>query len=225
MEDQAILDIWKSYGKQLETHLNFDKHNAEALTKLKIQSFLSGMQPLKIFALFTGIIWVCFVDVLLINVYPVANIYFLLSAGIQVLLTKLAIGIYLYQLMLIHQMDIDQPVLEIQEKISKLKSSTLWVAKILMLQLPLWTTFYWNKGMLENGNIWLYLIQILVTLIFLLVALWFFFNIRFENRHKKWFRYLFSGKEWEPVMKSMALLEEINAYRISGTRPDPADNK
>ena len=34
-----------------------------------------------------------------------------------------------------------------------------------------------------------------------------------ENMEKKWFRLIFSGKEWTPVIKSMELLKEIKEYR------------
>lgn len=91
---------------------------------------------------------------------------------------------------------------------------TLWVARILFLQLPVWTTFYWNESMLENGNIFLYIIQAIVTLSFTYLAIWLFFNIKYENKDKKWFRLIFNGNDWSPVIKSMELLSQIDEYRI-----------
>ncbi len=214
MEDTEIINLWKSYDKKLEESLLFNRKNAEDITKMKVRSFLASMKPLKIFTILDGIIWVGFVDVLIINLFPIANPIFLISAGIQVLLTKLAIGIYLYQLILIHQVDISEPILTTQEKLSRLKSSTLWVARLLFLQIPVWTTFYWNESMLENGNIVLYILQIVVTLLFTFLAVWLFRNIKYENRDKKWFRLIFNGKEWSPVIKSMELLSQIDEYRI-----------
>ena len=214
MEETEIINLWKSYDKKLEEYLLFNKKNAEDITKMKVRSFLASMKPLKIFTILVGIVWVGFVDILIINLFPIANPFFLISAGIQVLLTKLAIGIYLYQLILIHQVDISEPILTAQEKLSRLKSSTLWVARLLFLQLPVWTTFYWNETMLENGNVWLYTLQIIVTTSFTYLAIWLFFNIKYENRDKKWFRFIFNGNEWNPVIKSMELLSQINDYRI-----------
>ena len=96
------------------------------------------------------------------------------------------------------------------------RPTTLLVARLLFLQLPLWTTFYWNKSMLQNGNIglYLYILQIVITLLFSFIAVWLFRNIKYENREKKWFRLIFNGKEWSPVMKSMELLSHIDEYRI-----------
>lgn len=213
MEDVEIINLWKSYDRRLEESLQFNRKNAEDITKMKVGSFMASMKPLKIFTIVVGILWVCFVDILIINLFQIANPVFLVSAAIQVLLTKLAIGIYLYQLILIHQVDIGDPILITQEKLSRLKSSTLWIARLLFLQLPVWTTFYWNQSMLENGNVFLYALQIIVTSSFTYFAIWLFVNIKYENRDKKWFRIIFNGNEWTPVIKSMELLSEINEYK------------
>lgn len=213
MEDTAIISLWKSYGEKLDESLLLNRQNATDITKMKVHSFLSSMKPLKIFTILVGILWVGFVDLLIIKSFHVANPFFLISAIIQVLLTKLAIGIYLYQLVLIQQVDISEPVLATQAKLARLRSSTLWVARLLFLQLPVWTTFYWNAGMLTNGNALLYIIQAIVTLSFTGMALWLFFNIKYENREKKWFRLIFSGREWDPVIKSMEMLRQLDEYK------------
>ncbi len=142
-----------------------------------------------------------------------ANPFFLFSAAIQVALTALALIIYVYQLITIYQVDITEPILKTQEKLASLKTSTLWVTRILFLQLPVWTTFYWNESMLENGNWFLWIIQSIVTLSLTYVAVWLFFNIKYENRNKKWFKLIFNGKEWTPVINSMELLSQIDEYR------------
>jgi hypothetical protein len=214
MENTDIINLWKSYDKKLEENLILNKKNAEDITKLKVQSLIASMKPLKIFTIVIGIIWVGIVDTLIINFFHEANPIFLISAGIQVLLTKLAIGIYLYQMVLIHQVDISNPILKTQEKLTRLKSTTLWITRLLFLQLPFWTTFYWNESMLENGNVWLYTLQFLVTSVFSFIAIWLFFNIRYANRNKRWFQIIFSGKEWTPIVKSMELYSEIKEFKV-----------
>ena len=178
MDEMTLKKLWQSSTEQLELSLAIGKKNAAEITKIKVQTILFSMKPIKIFSILAGILWVGFVDVLMINLFQVANPFFLISAGIQVILTKLAIGIYLYQLILIHQVDMSGPILEIQEKLARLKSSTLWVARFLFLQLPVWTTFYWNESMLSSSNFLLYIIQGIVTLSFTVIAVWLFLNIK-----------------------------------------------
>jgi len=220
MEDAAILNLWKSYTNKLEESLELNRQNATAIIKMKVDNLLSSMKPIKIFTVIVGLFWVGFLDILITRLFFIANPFFLISAIIQVLLTKLAIGIYLYQLILIGQADSSGPVISTQEKLAKLQTSTLWIPRLLFLQLPLWTTFYWNRSMLTNGNMALYLLQALVTLSFTFIALWLFFNIKWENRNRKWFRLLFNGKEWTPVMKSIDLLHEVTAYKTENPGPE-----
>ena len=213
MENTDIINLWKSYDKKLEENLVLNKKNAADITQLKVQSLLKSMRPIKLFIIITGIVWVIFIDVLIINFFHIASPFLLISAVIHVLLTKLAIGIYLYQVILIYQVDISEPVLATQDKLASLKSSTLWVARLSFLQLPIWTIFYWNKSMLENGNFWLYAIQFIVTVSFVIISVWLFFNINYENRNKKWFQLIISGIEWNPVIKSMELYREVEEFK------------
>lgn len=213
MEDTEIINLWKSYGQKLEESLQLNRKNAEEITRIKVKSFLASMKPLKLFTIVAGIIWVGFVDYLIIKTFPVANWFFIISAGIQVLLTKLAIIIYLYQLILLYHADISEPVLETQRKLASLKSTTLWIARILFLQLPVWTTFYWNKSMLVNGNIPLSVLQIVITGTFTFVAVWLFLNIKNANKDKKWFRLIINGNEWNPLIRSIELLNQVKEYK------------
>lgn len=213
MKELEMIEIWKSYDKKLEENLVLNRKNTEDITRIKVQSFISSMKLTKIFTIVIGLLWVVFVDTLIINLFSIASPFFLISAGIQVLLTKLAIGIYLYQIILIHQVDISAPIVSTQEKIARLKSSTIWVTRLLFLQLPVWTTYYWNESMLEDGNVWLYALQIIITVSFTYLAIWLFINIRYKNKDKKWFRLIFNGKEWNPVITSMELLSQIKEYR------------
>ena len=215
MDDTKLLELWKSTDKKLEESLRLNRQNAEDITKIKVHSFLASMKPLKLFTLLVGILWVGFVDLLIINSFPYASPFFLVSAGIQVLLTKLAIGIYFYQLILIYQVDVGEPVIDTQENLARLKSSTLWVTRLLILQLPVWTTFYINAEMIKNGGVVFFLVQVPVSLTFFFIAIWLFMNIKYKNRDKKWFRLIFSGREWDPVIQSMALLDQIREYRQS----------
>lgn len=213
MEDKELINLWKTYDKKLEENLSLNKKNAEDITKLKLHSHLASMKPIKIFTIIVGILWVVFVDILISIAFKVGISFFLISAIIQVLLTKLAIGVYIYQLVLINRVDISDSILATQEKIATLKSSTIWITRLLFLQFPVWNTFYWTEAAWENGGILWYIIQIPLTAAFTYLAVWMFFNIKYENRDKKWFRMIFKGKEWTPLMKSMEILKQIEAYK------------
>ncbi|RRA98763.1 hypothetical protein [Larkinella rosea] len=214
MEDTEIINLWKTYGNKLEESLLMNRKNTADITKLKVQSFLASMKPLKIFTILVGILWVGFVDMLVIKLWSIASPFFLVSAGIQSLLTTIVIGVHIYQLVLIYLVDINEPIVATQNKLARLKSSTIWVTRLLFLQFPVWTTFYWSENAFRSGSLAYLYINGLVTFAFTSLAVWLFVNIKAENRNKKWFRLIFEGKEWTPVIKSMELLSQIEDYQV-----------
>ena len=216
MEQSKIINLWKAYDRKLEASLMLNKSNAIEITRLKTKSLLSSMTPLKIFTIIIGMLWVSIGGTIVVNLfvhaYASMSPFFLYSAAFQLLLTAIGIGIYLYQLVLIHQMDITDTLIKTQKRLTQLKSSTLWVARILLLQLPAWTTFYWSMDLIKSGHLPYIFLNSVVTLLAIAVSLWLFINIRYENREKKWFKLIFEGKEWTPVIKAIELHKEIEAF-------------
>jgi hypothetical protein len=218
MNEIELKSIWQSYQSKIEQTLAINKQNTDEILKMKVHSLLSSMKPIKIFTLIAGLVWSIPLAFMLINVfifsYSEVSLFFLYSASIQVLLTLIATIMYIYQLNLIYNIDFSTPILTMQERLAKLKISTLWAARILFLQLPVWTTFYLTRSTLMEGNTLLLLLQGLVTFLFAYAGIWLFINIDYKNRGKKWFQLIFKGREWTPLMQSMELLSQIEEYKI-----------
>ncbi|MCP9750951.1 hypothetical protein [Ferruginibacter sp. HRS2-29] len=216
MENIDIIQLWKNYDSRLEESITLNKKNAVEILKLKTKSALTSMRPVKLFATIVGILWVLAGTIILsslaIHAFDRISLFFFFSAALQVLITAIAIAIYIYQVILISRVDIGEPVLTTQKTLTSLTASSLWVAKILILQLPLWTTFYITSYCMQNSGLLYYLINGACTAIFTFAAGWLFFNIRFENRDKKWFRILFNDREWAPLMRSMEMLAQLKEY-------------
>lgn len=217
MEEINIKALWQATNQRLEKSLHISKQQTEEITRLKVHNLVSSMKPLKLFTILIGVLWVVIIGSVVVNLFLFAfsatSLFFLFSAAIQVMLTAIALLIYIYQFITIYQVDLTKPILHTQKKLANLQTTTLWVARILFLQLPVWTTFYWNESMLNSGNWLLWIIQCLITLSFAALAVWLFVNIKLENRNERWFRLIFGGKEWTPLVKSIELLEEIDQYR------------
>ena len=217
MNELELKKLWQTTNEKLEESFVINRKNTEDITRIKVHNFLGSMKPIKIFTLLLGISWVSIGVTVLsriyLNAFSEANKFFLFSATVQVLLTAIALLIYVYQLTKIYQVEISDPILQTQKKLAQLKISTLWTARILFLQLPVWTTFWWNETMLTDWNLLQWAMTVIVTILFTYVAIWLFFNIKYENRNKKWFKLIFNGKEWTPLMKSMDLLEQIDEYK------------
>ncbi len=217
MNELELKKLWQTTTDKLEENFVINKKNTDDITRIKVHSIIGSMKPIKIFALLVGILWVGIGGIALSSIYlnsfSEANKFFLFSASIQVGLTAMALFIYLYQQITIYQVDVTDPIIRTQEQLARLKTSTLWVTRILFLQLPVWTTFWWNETMLTDWGILQWIVILFFTLSFTVIAIWLFINIKYSNRKKKWFQLIFSGKEWTPLMKSMELLEQVEEYK------------
>jgi hypothetical protein len=217
MQDLEFKTLWKSYSEKLEQSLIIHRQTTEEITKIKVQSLISSLKPIKIFTLLAGLLWSIPLGYFLIHLFLYSHHrispFFLYSMTLQVGLTLIATAVYLHQLDLIYRVDFSMPVIRLQETLSRLKSSTLLATRILFLQLPCWTTFYLTTDLLRNGPTYLLIFQGLVTLLFTIGALWLFFNIDSKNRHKNWFQWLFKGNEWTPLLKSMDLLDQLEEIK------------
>lgn len=217
MNDPELKKLWQTTHETMAANFVINKKITEDITRVKVHTLLGSMKPLKIFTLLIGFLWVGIGAMALGAIYtytfPEANKFFLYSATVQILLTAMALIIYIYQLTQIFRVALYDPILQTQQKLAQLKISTLWAVRIMALQLPVWTTFWWNETMLTDWNIWQWAITLSVTVSFTFLALWLFFNIKQENMHKKWFKRIFAGKEWTPLLKSVELLEELDEYK------------
>jgi hypothetical protein len=215
MNELELKNLWQTSNENLEKNIYM---NTQEISQLKVQTFLNSMKPIKIFTLIIGILWVGIGAIVLSNLYlntfSVANKFFLFSATIQILLTAIALFIYIYQLIEIYQIEIYDPIIQTQEKLAQLRLSTLWSARILFLQLPVWSTFWWNESMFQSWNIFQWSFTLLITISLTFIALWLFVNIKLENRNARWFKLIFNGKDWTPLMKSMELLEQVKDYKV-----------
>jgi hypothetical protein len=213
MNETDLKYLWQIGNEQIAISQKSDKTSLDNLTKRNLSHFLSSMKPIKIFTLLVGLLWLLGIGYVLlkltINAYDQVSLYFLYSAYFQVMLTAMAVIIYIIQLSTLYSIDFNKPVVILQKTLIKLKASTLNVTKILILQLPFWTTFYWNESMFKNGTLPFFILQGAVTISFTYLSLWLFFHLKFENADKWWFKLLLQGKEWEPLITSINILNEM----------------
>ena len=221
MNDTDLKYLWQAGYEQIAISQKSDKTSLDNLTKRNVSHFLSSMKPIKIFTLLVGLLWVFSIGYVLIkltiNAYDQVSLYFLYSAYFQVMLTAMAVILYIIQLSTLYSIDFNKPVVILQKTLINLKASTLNVTKILILQLPFWTTFYWNESMFKNGTLPLFILQGAVTISFTCLAIWLFFNLKYENADKWWFKLLLQGKEWEPIITSIDILNEMEE-RVSSDK-------
>ncbi len=218
MEEATIKKIWEDSCRQLETAkvLNLqawalNTHSFEMMQLQKAKSRLNALLPLKLFAVILGFIWVAFLC-LLVYGNRMSNPYFTISVAIIALFNILAIAVYLRHVAWIRQINFSESIISTQEKLSRLQASTINIVRILMLQFPFYTTWFWHSSWMGTTRFWL--ISFPITIGFALLGWWLFKNITIKNMNRKWIRrFMMLGPEYKNLLQAKEMMEETEAFR------------
>ncbi|MBS1946646.1 MAG: hypothetical protein JST47_02665 [Bacteroidetes bacterium] len=220
MEDIELKNIWKEYDRKINEAklLNMQSwalafRTFEYMQAAKAKSKLNALRGLKKWMVFAGILWIAFLLFLILNSLSFSNVFFLSSLSAIVVFNVIAVAAYVRHVVLINEIDNSESLIEAQQKMAKLQSSTLQIARILFLQAPFYTTFFWSQKMIAGNWAAFLLVSLPVTLFFILLSVWLYQNIKLTNADKKWFKILFSSREWTSVIKAIQFMNEIEAFK------------
>lgn len=185
----------------------------ENVQRNKVQSKLKSLVNFKFFAVVLGFLWLFFLSYIFYFSLEKASIFFIISCGSIILFTTLAIAVYLHHIHLISKINSSENVIQAQERIARLKLSTIHVTRILFLQAPFYCTFWWSTKMIENSPWSFWLISFPAALLFTFASIWLYKNISIKNVNKKWFRILFNSPEWTSLIRANSFLEEIDSFK------------
>ncbi len=220
MDDTQIKNILESYNQKLDQVqiLNIQSwvlnmKSFETLQKYRAYSKLKSLLNFKLFAVALGILWLLFLGYIFYFSFEKVGIFFIVSCGAIILFTTLAIAVYLHHVNLISKINNSESVIIAQERITKLKLSTLNITRILFLQAPFYCTFWWTTKMIVASPFSFWFISFPVGLLFTFASIWLYKNISIKNVNKKWFKILFNSPEWNSLERSNSYLEEIKAFK------------
>ncbi len=207
MEDLELKKIWQAYDVKLERLLTLNLQNLEKIQAQKAQSKISSFIRTQITGIVVGMLFVAFLGFL---IYHVPNVFFSVSVGMILLFTAYGTFVYFKHVVLLAQIDVDDSITDTQQRLASVQASSLQAGRILMLQTPFYTTWFYNTDMLQEGN-WLLLIG--PPLLFTALTIWLYRSLSLRNAHKKWVRVFldsFGGKE---ISQAQAFLQEIETFK------------
>jgi hypothetical protein len=220
MEDLELKTIWQSYDNKIAEAQVLNAQSwalnlrcFETIQQQKAGSKLNALARHNTAAVVLGILWVLFLGILVWgNLFE--NICFSISISMIALFSLYAIIVYVKHIILIKQINYDESIVDTQKKLAYLQTSTFQSVRIIWLQLPFYTTWWWHGKWVFGTDLSFWLISFPITLLFALLAIYLYKNIRIENMHKKWVRSLMmAGPEYKNVMKSMAFINEIEEFK------------
>ena len=213
MEEMELKSIWNAYDKKLERSLKLNLKLLEDMQKSKAESKLKALLSVKAGGIIVGALWNLFLGVLLYGNH-FRNIYFSISIGVLMLFGIIAIATYIKHIVLISRVDYTGNITDTQRHLAELQVSTVNVTGFLWLQLPFYTTFFWNQGWISSGGSSFWLIAVPITLIFTALAVWLYKNINHDNLHKAWVKkFMVIGVEYKYVLSASELLQEIEDFK------------
>jgi len=218
MEDRSFENMLQSFKeKDNDTWLmNVMQLNMDCIITVQTQkakSKLTSVAIIKVLGILLGLLWVWLLGSLGFAAYIVGNVFFAVSAGIVMLISIIAIIVYIKHLVLIAQIKESDSITYNQRKLAELQTSTLKITRILFLQMPFYSTWFITPTLLANaGTAWL-VIQVVITASLTFLSIWLYRNISFKNANKKWFRILFGNSEWTGVTKAIAFMKEIDDFK------------
>ena len=220
MDDNQLKNILESYNQKLEQAQVLNMQSwvlnlkcFETLQKNKAHSKLESLINFKLFAVGLGILWLFFLAYIFYFSLEKASIFFIISCGAVILFTTLAIAVYLHHVNLISKINNSESVITAQERITKLKLSTINISRILFLQAPFYCTFWWSTKMIVDSPLSFWLISFPIALLFTFASIWLYRNISTKNVNKKWFKILFNSPEWNSLVRADSFLEEIKEFK------------
>lgn len=215
MEDILLKEMWAAYDKKLEKSLALNRRLITEIQTQKASAALRPLKTIKIVAVILGIIWTLFLSALVVLTamnMTLYSLFFIVSAMAVIIITVTAVVVYLKQVVQIQRIDNNRSVVDTQKTLLGLQISTINIARVLMLSAPFYTTFYFNKGMIENGTIGLWVFQLTITVVISGLVIWFYRNAKMENADKPWFKFIFGSSEWTSLTRAMHFLQEIEDY-------------
>lgn len=220
MDDPELSELWKQYNQKIERAniLNLQSwvlqlQTFEYLQIEKARARLNAMGRWKRLVIALGVLWVLFLVFLLVISLAASKIFFTVSVTAILGFNIYAVIVYIYHTVLIAAIDNSESLIQVQEKTARLKASTLQATRILFLQTPFYATFFWNLQWIRESPVSFWLITFPIALLLAAGSIWLYRNIHPGNADKKWFRLLFSGKEWTPIIRAMNYLKEIEEYK------------
>jgi|GEM_PF-2176651 len=213
MNDNEILTLWKTYDQQLKKVLAVNQQMAEEVTQLKVKKLLSGTARVKKFTILVGCLFLALCWMAVIAGLKAGAVFFTVGFGAIALINASLVIAYFYHLYLIQKIDTSDSIVSVQENLSRLKISGFKITRLSLVQIPCWFVC-WISYDAFLGSFWSYGV---ISIFFVLGSgygtYWLFKNLHIDHLDSKISRLFFSGLDWDPIVQSVRILEQVKAYK------------
>jgi hypothetical protein len=211
MNESELKNLWQLHDKKIEKILAINKQQLYALqtekAESKIRSFTKGHAA----AVVLGIVWIGFLSFLVYH--SLDKFYFSLSLSLLILFNVFAVIAYIRHIAILTSVSIEESITETQRKIALVRTSDNLVGRILLLQTPLYCTWWYTEDLVQNGSEFFWTVNAMVVGLFSAAAIFLFIKLSYSNPSAKWLRWTDKYFGSEKLAKASEFLTEIEEYK------------
>jgi hypothetical protein len=215
MSADEFQEIWKAYDAKLEKSLKLNQHLLKEVQSQKAKSVLRSFIAFRIVVIVIAMLYMAILGIAFwyVRTQPVMVV----SVGVFILCTALAIGEYLHEIGVILGISYGDNIVDTQRKLAGIQGSIIRVLRISWVQLPFWATFFVSNELLRKGGRGFLMVEVPVVLVLTIAAVILYKNITIENAQKKrWVKAMIRGTGIKSVARAMDFMQEIEEFRKEG---------
>jgi hypothetical protein len=211
MNEQELKSIWQSYDKKIDKILEINKQQLHAIKIQNAEVSIDSFKRNHAIVMTLGMVWVLFLGFLLYNARN--NIYFTVSVGLILLFNVFAVALYLRHIIILSQINIAESITETQRKLALVHTSYSQVGRVLLLQTPLYCTFYYSDALIQHGGTLFWTIQAVVVPTLTVISIYLFKKLSQKNVADNWVNRSDKFFGSEKLQKAISFLNEIEEYK------------
>lgn len=214
MNESELKTIWQSYDKKIEKLLEINKQQLYALQTEKAESNIRSFVRGHTVAMILGIVWIIFLAFLVYH--SLDKVYFSLSIGLLIVFNIFAVIAYIRHIAILTSISIAGSITDTQRKIAMVRTSDNLVGRILLLQTPLYCTWWYTEDLVQNGGLLFWIINATVVILLTVVAIFLFNKLSPQNKSNKWNQWTDKYFGSEKLTKATQFLQEIEEFKKEG---------
>ena len=211
MNESDLKNAWKLYDKKLDRLLEVNFQQLKAVQTQKAESKIESFKKNHTIVMVLGIVWVLFLGFLLYSIRN--NIYFTVSVGLIMLFNVFAVALYLRHIIILNQINIAESITETQRKLAQVHTSYSQVGRVLLLQTPLYCTFYYSEALVQHGGTLFWSIQAVIVPSLTALSIYLFRKLSHKNQSDNWVKRTDKFFGAEKLRNAIAFLNEIEEFK------------
>ena len=211
MNESDLKNAWKLYDKKLDRLLEVNFQQLKAVQTQKAESKIESFKKNHTIVMVLGIVWVLFLGFLLYHTRD--NIYFTISVALIMLFNVFAVALYLRHIIILNQINIAESITETQRKLAQVHTSYSQVGRVLILQTPLYCTFYYSDALVQHGGVLFWSIQAIVVPSLTALSIYLFRKLSHKNQSDNWVKRSDKFFGAEKLRNAIAFLNEIEEFK------------